>query len=328
MIVDVDLSLMSEPSLRLRVELERWLDGQGCPTAPSNKPSNLRAAFVASDPGNYLSKKQVWEHAIGLTVELYTPGSPSHVKLYELDGQLPVLAGNDLDEWLREAGFERKHPAKGSAEGDGTWEFPGWQRRGSREEAPAILDSPTNMRLALQGIGRTDCWRYDEWFRRTEWLEDGVWRELTDFDVLRFREEVGEEYGASPLNFIHKESLVRETILSLARDNSFNPQTEAFRAKEWDGYDRYRQFALMLGQHEELAVEYCKLLVRGVVVRAHHPGAVFPYIVNIYSAAQGVGKGDCLKAISNDAHSILEEHMFIGYDVEKKFARRAERSPS
>ena len=74
----------------------------------------------------------------------------------------------------------------------------------------------------------------------------------------------------------------------------------------------------LFGQTTPLGLEYSKLIVRGVVVRACRPGSVFPYAPVIYSGQQGIGKTDALKAIANGEHTLLDEHLFTGFDSEKK----------
>ena len=44
----------------------------------------------------------------------------------------------------------------------------------------------------------------------------------------------------------------------------------------------------------------------------------YPYCLTVYSRRQGVGKGDTLKAIANGQHSWLDEHLFVGQEVEKR----------
>ena len=144
-----------------------------------------------------------------MAVELYTPGSATHVKLYEVDGDLPLLNGTVLDDWLVGAGFKHTQPANSrpvlkedgrALAGDfgDDWAFPGWQRRGLAIAAAALVDSPTNMRLALAGVGMAGCWRYNEWLDQLEVEDGGEWRQVSDDeDILRIREITGDKYGGS-----------------------------------------------------------------------------------------------------------------------------------
>ena len=231
-IMDIDLKQESEKSSTLRTRLEEWLTSVDAPTGVSGKPANRKGAFLVSDPQRYGSKKHIWEHDGGVTVELYTPGARSHVKLYTLDGPLPTLEGVVLDDWLEGEGFKHTQPAllqvtdgRALAGVDGDQSFPGWQRRGGGENARAVLDSPTNLKLALVDTRLADCWRYDDWSKCQELLEDGVWRRVTDDDIIRVRERVGHIYGGTPLNFVPSERLVRDTVMVLAKITATTPRS-------------------------------------------------------------------------------------------------------
>ena len=324
-IVDIDIKDGCRlAGLTAKAALVEWLRGRGASVVASSNHQDARTGFRIADRGYYHNRKQEWKLGEELGVELFTPGAPNHVRIYDLDGDLPLIDPAELDAWLADAGLSQTQGAQKAVRVAGTG---GWQRRHAEDGGIVILDSPQNMRIALRGagLGNSGTWRYNEWDRRPEILVNEKFREVTDDDILKIRERVGDLYGDAPTNFIPKGKLVREVTRLMALENLVNPQTEAFRGVVWDGDDRWTMLGRLFGQTLELDVEKVKLLVRGVVVRAHCPGAVFPYIVNIYSAKHGVGKGDSLKAIANGRHSLLEEHMFTGYDVEKKLREKARR---
>ena len=194
-----------------------------------------------------------------------------------------------------------------------------WLEHKAGKAAVVTNSSIVNVEIALNALGFEGAWRYDDWNRRAEWCPDGEnWTPVTDSSLRTLKHSIEKRFGHLPISFAPSLPTIRTGMEFLTESTPYNPQVQTFRQREWDGRDRWADWGALLGQHEELGVEYSKLLVRGVVVRAHHPGAVFPYCPTLYSNQQGRGKGDTLKAIANGAHSWLDEHTFVGFDVEKK----------
>ena len=160
--------------------------------------------------------------------------------------------------------------------------------------------SQLNAEIAIDALfGDFVFVRFDEWNRRLEWnIGDTGWKSINDRSLNEIKYRIEERFGHS-VKFIPPKTIVRSAVEHLGAQHRVNAQVDHFRKVQWDGVDRWPLFSQLLGQTEELGVEYCKLLMRGVVVRAHHPGATFPYCITLYSRRQGVGKGDLLKAISN-----------------------------
>ena len=109
LVIDIDLPTEEaalETAKPIRDSLIAALAAMGCPTAPSSNPERRRAAVVVDDPDSYGGKKQVWEHPLGLAVEIYTPGAAAHCKTYGLDGPLPTISPSTLHRLLEEQGFK------------------------------------------------------------------------------------------------------------------------------------------------------------------------------------------------------------------------------
>ena len=181
-----------------------------------------------------------------------------------------------------------------------------------------------NVAIALEWLGFVG--RFDAWTGKPQWAvcpwesPDPQWLDLEDSDIRRFKTVIEREFDtvnySPPLNAIYT------GVETLCEQDLRNSQQDAFQQACWDGYDHYQTLAGLLGQDSELGLEYGKLLVRGVVVRAFRPGATFPYAPVLFSEVQGVGKTDTLKAVSNARHALLDEHIFVGFDSEKKLREK------
>ena len=109
----VHIELPSQPSqkcMEMREGLVTWLNDRGCPVSVSDKPENRVAAFLVSNPDHHGGLKHIWRRE-GIVVSAYTPRSPEHAPLYDLDGNLPTLDATDFDEWMSEAEFRLVKPS-------------------------------------------------------------------------------------------------------------------------------------------------------------------------------------------------------------------------
>ena len=109
----VHIELPPQPSqkcMEMRQGLVTWLNDRGCPVSVSDKPENRVAAFLVSNPDHHGGLKHIW-HGEGIVVSAYTPRSPEHAPLHDLDGNLPTLDATDFDEWMSEAEFRLVKPS-------------------------------------------------------------------------------------------------------------------------------------------------------------------------------------------------------------------------
>ena len=96
--------------MEMRQGLVTWLNDRGCPVSVSDKPENRVAAFLVSNHDHHGGLKHIW-HGEGIEVSAYTPRSPEHAPLHDLDGNLPTLDAIDFDEWMSEAEFRLVKPS-------------------------------------------------------------------------------------------------------------------------------------------------------------------------------------------------------------------------
>ena len=313
----VTVTQTDEAGAEVHAQLLQGLRDGGYPVCPSGKPGGYLAAFLTTDPDHYKRQKQVWE-AEGLRVELLTPGSAHHARLRDLDGTLPPIGPRWFDGWLARVGLEHTKPAaEVERTGDNALD---WIRHGGKKTL-ALSSSQRNAVTALETL-YPKAWRFDSWQGIPEWDPGTGWQPLTDKCVRGLRIEVEDRFSRAPIGFRPTLGGVESGARWLCDRSPHNPQVEAFRQTPWDGIDRFPMLAAMLWQEGELALEYVKLLVRGIVVRAHHPAAVFPYCPTIYSRKGGMGKGDLLKMLSCGRHALLGEDIFTGHDPEKRIREK------
>ena len=123
--------------------------------------------------------------------------------------------------------------------------------------------------------------------------------------------------------FVPTKDALHDAIIALAQDNRYNPVVDRIRAAEWDGVDRLTDFgARYLGQDPDdiLANLQAALLPRGMVVRALHPGAIFPYIPVLVSSKQGAGKFEILNSLAPGKY--IEGLQMDGVDAQKRLQER------
>ena len=122
LILDLDLP-KEDPALEAarpqRDSLIEALQALGCPTSASSNPERRRAGVLVTDPGHFGGQKQVWNHPLGLALELYTPDSATHAVVYDLDGPLPSVTPDALHELLGAQGFVPPEKRRGNNSGGG-----------------------------------------------------------------------------------------------------------------------------------------------------------------------------------------------------------------
>ena len=121
-LVDIDPPADTPDAADLRDRITGWLEERGAPTAHSSKEYRRRAAFRIDDPQYYGGDKHTYTLDGVMTVELFTPWSRTHCKLYALDGPLPVIDPEEFANFLTEdcqfASPKAKKKAAGSREDD------------------------------------------------------------------------------------------------------------------------------------------------------------------------------------------------------------------
>ncbi len=105
----------------VRNDLTTFLTALRCPVGRAVYPENRQSIFRVSDAAFYEGRKQTWQHPGGITVRLLTPGSRAHTRLYDMDGDLPLLEPEQFAQHLTSAGFvmdEFKKPSSRGSDSD------------------------------------------------------------------------------------------------------------------------------------------------------------------------------------------------------------------
>ena len=184
-----------------------------------------------------------------------------------------------------------------------------------------LAGSVLNCELALAEIGCAADWQFDDWQQRIIWKASGeFFADKTDLPPLKARIE--KQY-AGTLDFAPTTGALLDAISDLAQQHRTNSTHQRIYAVQWDGTDRLVDFGHQvygLPEDDELGNAVAALIPRGAVVRALHPGAVFPYMPVIYSPHQGPGKGDSLKLLAPGGYA--EGIAFDGFDWQRKAQER------
>ena len=191
-----------------------------------------------------------------------------------------------------------------------------------------IAGSDENALYALVGVGAHKGLWLNEWTGRIMIKpQDGTDQQFDDrWDITRYKIAIEDHYGNAK-RYIPTREAIRTAVDFMAYIQRQNPRVKEIRELHDDATvppNLYKGLAIALHQDPEndLLVEICKLLVRGVVVRAIHPGADFPYCPIIYSPHQGAGKGHTLKILSGGYHSELLEGVLGHRDAQRIMMER------
>ena len=176
--------------------------------------------------------------------------------------------------------------------------------------------SNRNAILALEAMGYA-YWR-DDWHRVTR-NADG---DQIDLKILPDAIKADIERTYARINYSPSKGSTEAAINLSAADNAHNPVLDRLRALTWDGLDRVTHFGRDAFRTEdaELQNEQAALVVRGAVVRALEPGAIFPYTPILYSRKQGTAKGDALAIIAPGG--FVSGVSFGDLDWEKKLGEK------
>ena len=195
----------------------------------------------------------------------------------------------------------------------------GWFVDGRESRMYVERGTQTNAVKAMVRIGADQRFAWNEW---TGNLEDEG-RGIVDMggvitDIRGKLESAFLNVGYSPTR-----GAVDEAITHHGRQHAYNSAVEKIRAQEWDGVDRltrYGSHVYMVPEDDALGNAVAALIPRGAVVRALHPGAVFPYIPIIQSKDEGPGKGDSLKYLAPGGYA--EGLELTGFDYQRKLQER------
>ena len=204
-----------------------------------------------------------------------------------LDPTIPVVA-DALRNWAANAGWQRAKDAYVDGKGE------------THAGGPPDKGSAWNAIKGAIGLNlHTSLW-FDKWSGRPMYE-----KEPADLDSLTLGARLAIEGGYGQQKYLPHKTPVLDAVTYLCEVQPHNPRTEQIQGVAWDGLERYGRFATAMAQapDDTGAVEVLKLIVRGIVVRALHPGSDFPYCPIIHSPHQGAGKGLTLKILSGGYHS-------------------------
>ena len=193
------------------------------------------------------------------------------------------------------------------------WEY---SSQGSKETkdgsiVPVGKPVPGSTRNAVKALGMAGL-------QKTVWLNKWTGNIMEDKDqiddvaAIRLKMVIEGMFGNSQ-GYHPGKIAIENAIEYIAQGMGRNPRLEQITEGDWEHhFNYYPGFARAMRQDpdDQAALEICKLLVRGVVVRAVLPGSTFPYCPILYSPHQGAGKGDTLKILSGGYHSLLFTGMF------------------
>lgn len=191
---------------------------------------------------------------------------------------------------------------------------------GAGEAAKPVAGSVHNARVAMSIMGIAGDFALNEWDGKI-YLRDNQYNERKDLPVIR---DAIEKHFAGELDYVPTRESLADGITAEARANAYNSVTDALNALEWDGVDRLSDLGeKVYGAGGELNSAIAALIPRGMVVRALHPGAHFPYCPVLVSDHQGAGKGTSLKALCPGGRGCYAEGVqFSGFDYQKKLQER------
>ena len=198
-------------------------------------------------------------------------------------------------------------------------EADGWFVGGRQSRRFVERGTQTNAVKAMAHIGADQRFALNTW---SGTLEDaGIGIEVMKDVIIDIRGKI--EAAFRNVQYSPGRDAVEEAIIHHAKEHAYNPAVERIRGQEWDGCDRlalYGHYVYGLSRDDELGNTVAALIPRGAVVRALHPGAIFPYIPIILSKDQGPGKGDSLKCIAPGGYA--EGVDLTGFDYQKKLQER------
>ena len=310
-----------EKVVKAKDTLAQLLSFLRIPVIPMGDGSDgVIAAFWLHGPGALDGKRQMWRRKDSPLVQVYSPGVQLSRPLHGIHREpLPWLAWRDVKVVLEEQDYAPTGSSNNLPDRD---RANGWVNYQTDKNGYVTLVDKTaakNVQVALGLMGYGKWLRFDEWSKSPQIRNGDGWRTLHKDDPGRLKSEVEANFG-SMLRLVPAAQLVGIAAKNLAYENTIDPQVDAFKSVKWDGEtNHYAELSKLLGQDPEdkLALEYVSLLVRGIVVRALHPGCSVPYCINIYSNRQGVGKSALLKLLGNGRHSLLEQKTFKGFEPEK-----------
>ena len=190
---------------------------------------------------------------------------------------------------------------------------------GTGEYPKPIAGSVHNSILGLDDLGIADQFRWNDWTRRVE--RNG--NEFDDKSELPSIRKSIEGIYAGGTDFAPTAEALHAAVVAVSQDKRYNPVVAKIRAQSWDGIDRLGTFGtvyLGVGADDVLGNLQAALLPRGMVVRALHPGAGFPYVPIMLSEKQGAGKFEILYTLAPGRY--VEGLQMDGYDVQRKLQER------
>ena len=200
---------------------------------------------------------------------------------------------------------------------------------GAGREPKALAGSVQNSVLALRALGLDESFRLNTWTDKIEYQENDDWLEYNDRRMAGGIRWLIERHYAGSLDFAPTVDALHNAIIALAGERAYNPAVDYLRSLEWDGVDRLTWLASdLFGTPRDMEdasqayQETAQLFFMGVVVRALHPGAVFPYCPILQSDHQGPGKTDFLKMLAILPKGYSEGFQFDVFDVHKRLQER------
>ena len=226
-----------------------------------------------------------------------------------LRGLNPTHYDHGLYEWVMSLGDATSIPWKGQHK-DEDGKTKGRPDKGSSE----------NALRAVYALEFRPSIKLNEWTGRVEVLE----RQYNGKTDLTNIITAIEAHFAS-IGYLPTRAAVSEAVHQVAEIQGYNPRVEGMTAEPWDELDRWPSLAKAMCQDkdDELALEICKLIIRGIVVRALVPGAEFPYCPILYSPHHGAGKTDFLKIMAQRYYGELDRGLFAGVgDTQRTITER------
>ena len=210
----------------------------------------------------------------------------------------PDQYANGLQTWVGSLGDDKSTPWKGQYH-DKDGNLKGKPDKGSAE----------NALRALFNLDYRDTIKLNEWTGKIQLL-DRHYNGKSDLTQIM----VALEGNFASIGYLPYRKAIDEGIQGLAAIQQHNPRLAEIKSEEWDEIDRWPRFAMAMQQDptDQVPLEICKLLVRGIVVRVLKPGAKFPYCPVIYSPHQGSDKTQVLQVLAQGHYAEMDRGLLSG----------------
>ena len=185
----------------------------------------------------------------------------------------------------------------------------------------------SSLENAMRAVERMEYRRsikLNEWTGKIEMM-DKTHTRIYDGETDLTQITVALEYHFGGLGYLPTTTAVDKAVQAIAKLQKHNPRVEQIKSVDWDEHNRWPSLAKAMCQDkdDELALEICKLIIRGIVVRALRPGAEFPYCPILYSPHHGAGKTDFLKIMAQGYYGELDRGLFAGVgDTQRTITER------